>query len=501
MLRTTLTALALAAVAATAQASPLEPLWQVPYKGNCEYATVVRWRDQLIVAEGRQLTRLDAATGRPAAATAKGELAQPPAAPASVPSIGWSDDHPGARFVVGDVILGTDGKGWVAYDAATGAALWRQDEQAGDAGLPDARPAGDGVLLVRPGAKARGSIVALLDPKTGAARWHVETAREMRAWIGRDDARVYVATTPAIGAPRGHLAAYALATGKRLWAIELAPPVNPAISNSEAQDIADADAEQPDVIAIDGGRLVLPVPGEGLRLYDAATGREIARIAAPELHRFGITGLVATGGRAFFFVRKASDGAPDGVEAIDLAAGKLAWRRDLELGAWGLLRVDPALTVETDGLFRALDPATGDVVAEWGRAGLATSFARRAAGAPALVLCGDGKLTALDPSGTITPAERVTIDGTLACVHCRKGTNPFAGVRVTIGAAAATTDRRGHFRIATAGRGVLPVTVELPALDEGRRWSGPSPRVVLSGRRAYHLGRLAFEPVEDDSDE
>ena len=492
-----LTCLVLVSLAASAHASPLEPLWTARYTGDCARTAVFPDGYTLVAGQGRKLVQLGMTDGRPAG---KGDLDDPPA-PGKVPSIGWSDDHPGPKFWVGGVVMSVDGKGWVAYDEGSGTALWRRDQEAGDAGLPLAQPLAGGVLLVRPGGQARGTILELVEPRSGNVLWHVESGKEMRAWLGHDESRVYLATTPAIGARTGHLQAWWVSSGKPVYTVELSPPVNPAVTNTEAQEIQDADAELPDVLALDGGRLLLPVPGEGLRVYDAATGKETGRIAAPEVHRFGVTGLVAANGRAFFFVRSKSQGAPDGVEAVNLATGKMLWRTALDLGAWGTLHAEPTLLVETDGYLRTLDPASGAVTAEWGRAGLDLVYGGTPrAYEPSVVLCGDGKLTALDPHGKVTPPERATVDGTLLCASCAKGKRALAGVKVTIGGASAVTDKAGRFKLVVTGRGTLPVEAELPAADEGEAWGGGGARVRMSGKRAYHLGTIAYTLGGDEGD-
>jgi hypothetical protein len=468
---------------ASAHATPLEPLWETKYAGDCEHTYVVRASSQLIAADGRKLVRVDAASGKD---LGKGKLGDPPPA-AAAPGVGWGDDHPGVRFAVADVMLSTEDHGWIAYDAASGAARWRRDQEAGDSGIPRAQPVGsDGVLIVRPAFGARGPTIELVEAKTGKTRWRAVAGKEMRAWTGSDAERVYMATTPAVGARKGHLFAYELASGKLVYTVELAPPVNPAVVNTESQDIQDGDAELPDVIAIDGARLVLPVPGEGLRIYDARTGKETARVSATEVHRFGITGLVAGGGRAYFFIRRAASGPPDAIEAIDLDAKKVLWTQETDLGNWAEIHLAAALTLETDTALRSLDRDTGALQAEWGVAGSRVAYTSSDATAPAFVVCGDGKLTALDPSGKPSPPERAIIDGTLRCKGCG------AGIKVSVGSVSTVTDKKGNFKLDVTARGALEVEPELPKTEAPMAWSGPHLHVRLTGKRTYHLGTKTY---------
>src|SRR5262249_48369459 len=150
--------------------------------------------------------------------------------------------------------------------------------------------------------------------------------------------------------------------------------------------------------------LVLVLAHDGLVIVDPATGKERRRIAVAGDHEvaYDHTIVVATA---------------TAVRAIDLDTSVSMWSTPLvathlEHDASALLAVD------RNDVLPALDLATGTELATWGSAGQTIAYWREDPRFPLLVMCGAGKLTALDPSGAVRPPETVTIDGTVACTGC-----------------------------------------------------------------------------------
>jgi hypothetical protein len=153
------------------------------------------------------------------------------------------------------------------------------------------------------------------------------------------------------------------------------------------------------------------------------------------------------------------------------------------------LHVTPAALFVGDGetmTAHALDD--GHLLASWGTSEAELVYTGR--DVPAFAMCDDDKrLVAFDPSGTVSPVEHATITGRLVCGTCK--THVFAPLTVQIGDATATTDARGNFTIAVAGRGTHTLSFDLPHIDLPVAWVGQTSRAIrFTGKKKYALGNL-----------
>jgi outer membrane protein assembly factor BamB len=465
-------------VGTIAHASPIERLWET--KAACDRASLVEWRDHLAWLHRGRVLRVHRATGKLAKPLALAKLRAP-----TGPAIGWAD-HARIEGVLGDALVIHGGHYFAVVDGVTGKLRWRADQPTTDGGLPTLVLAGGDVLWVHPAKLSAGSApvsVERLDVATGKPRWRGEMPRAsgQENWSAADDHRVYVVTTPDEIGPTAHLAAFDLATGKRLWASVLTSKLTQRTTRDSPRQFAAA-----------GGKLLYVMPGEGLHVLDAATGKLAANIAlaVPD----NASGLAVLGDRAF--VATSTD-----VIAVDLAQRKVAWTA--KLAGANLLAAPGVLYAAAGDTVRALDVADGRELATWGIAGSELAYGTSSGRAPAFVACdGGARLVAFDPTGKVTPVERAVITGTLACPRCPRRERIFPPLQVSIGKATAMTDRRGKFRIEVEGRGTLELAFALPELDAPISWVGATTvNVRLRGKRKYALGTLRVHkdcgPLED----
>ena len=146
------------------------------------------------------------------------------------------------------------------------------------------------------------------------------------------------------------------------------------------------------------------------------------------------------------------------------------------------------LVVETAGVRRVVDVATGKQVATFGlpqRENLALGDR----GGPAITTC-DGKETlALDLGGT---DETAKVTGKIACKDCDATTFPVA-----LGDATGTTDKTGAFTLTLVGAGRYEL--EVPLEENGGIIGGTGKYVQLAGKGTYDLGTIKIaQPVLGD---
>lgn len=247
-----------------------------------------------------------------------------------------------------------------------------------------------------------------------------------------------------------------------------------------------------DYHGVGNGRVVAAVPNQGLYVIDAASGamRQEPRIYIPNLafSRSERT-LVGDGDSAFVTVQ--SQGSIDGIAAIDLGKEKALWASPL--GGGGLLTSIGGVLYALDeaNLLRAYDAQTGALLSSYGIGGDHFIYQARGASVPLFVGCANERLFALDPSGTPLPNETATIKGTVRCANCKLA-GPLPGITVRVGTLKTVTDARGAFSLTMQARGRIPLTIDLPDLNEraGIQYVDLSQLIRLHGPGTYNLGTL-----------
>jgi outer membrane protein assembly factor BamB len=447
-------ALVLGLMPRTAESSPLEPLWEVPFTGNCD-SSVFALGDELAMLRGDRLVPIDRATGK---------LGKGRALRMTRPNVqhGRSWATPGTAEVF-DRVLVVRGGGWVGgFDPKTGAELWSSDR---GNGLQQAEPRQMAVVMEHADPTVQLEVV---EPRSGAPRWQIGlrgTSQEFHN-LTADAARVYAITTPTTNTRKWLITAVAFATGKIEWTYELD---------------ASADGE-PRAVASDAG-FVVEVPGEGLRVLEPATGKLRKRIATPTVKRFAISGsrVIAA------LVTRPGDFDAHAIAAYDLVTGSELWRTPLELVSDDLVVDASTVFVRVSDEIHALDVATGVDGATWTMADQDLVFVHDDARAPAVVLCGGGRLVALDPSGRPRASETATIEATIACRGCTRAT-PAPTEAIVDGTPIPLV--RGKLRATVKARGQIHVSATLSdtsAVTAGIRWElRPCDRTIaLTGRRRY----------------
>jgi hypothetical protein len=265
-----------------------------------------------------------------------------------------------------------------------------------------------------------------------------------------------------------HLAAFDLATGKRLWAQVLTSKRAPGTAGAPMS-----------FVAIDGLILYI-MPGEGLHVLQGSTGKINAKVAMSNVPD-GARQIAVDATHLYV-------AAPDAIVAIDRATAKIAWT--IPGLAYSLHPTAVALYVNEGQELVARDLADGHALATWGVD--QTSFVYTGASLPVFAICEDGKrLLAFDPTGTVTLPEHATITGTLTCSGCEHKQHEFRPFVVHIGDATATSDKRGAFKIEVDGRGQGELYFDLPPLEAPIGWVGDTHKTIrFTGKKTYKLGTL-----------
>jgi hypothetical protein len=140
---------------------------------------------------------------------------------------------------------------------------------------------------------------------------------------------------------------------------------------------------------------------------------------------------------------------------------------------------------------RAYDTLTGALLSSYGIDGGHLIYQAPGASVPLFIGCAEERLFALDPSGTPLPNETATIKGTVHCANCQPA-GPLPGITVRVGTVKTVTDARGAFSLTVQARGRIPLTIELPDLNEqtGIKYVDLSQMIRLHGQGTYNLGTL-----------
>ena len=460
-MRWALAALITIAAARVAAASPLEPLWEVPFTGDCDSSVFAAGPD-LAMLRGNKLVTIDRATG---------ELATPRDLATTHPNVqhGRTWANPGTAEMFEGVLV-VRGGGWIGgFDPTSGAELWSTDK--GNY-LQQPEPRQVAVIVEehpRDQAPSPGVVIERLDPKTGATRWQIGLRGTTQQFhnLTADANRVYAVTTAQINTRKWFVTAIALATGKIAWTYEL--------------DAA-ADGE-PRAVASDTA-FVLEAPGEGLRVLEPATGKLRERIAMPTIKRFAIAGS-----RVIAALVTSTDFDAHAIAAYDLADGHRVWSVPIELVSDALVVAGDYAFVRVDEQIHALDLATGADTSTWTIADQGLVFVHDDARAPAVVLCGGGRLVALDPTGTPRAPETATIDATITCRGCTRET-PAPTEADVDGTAVKLVHHKLHARVTARGQISVGATLaDMSAVTGGIRWEvhGCDRTIALTGRNHYRF--------------
>jgi len=448
----------------TAASSPLEPVWDVPFTGECD-SSVFALGDQLAMVRGDKLVSIDRVTGK---------LGKPQKLGMTHPNVqhGRSWATPGTAEVF-DGVLVVRGGGWIGgFDPKTGAELWSSSDHGNN--LQQAEPYQMAVVVEQqPRDAPPDALVQLevVDPKTGARRWQTGLRGTSQQFhnLTADTKRVYAITTAKINTRKWFVTAVTLATGKVEWTYELD---------------ASADGE-PSAVASDSA-FVLEDPGEGLRVLEPTTGKVRKRIATAPVKRFAISGTRVIAA----LVTKPTDLEAHAVAAYDLVTGSELWSVPVEMTSDDLVVDANSVYVRVYDEIHTLDVATGSDSASWTMADQELVFIHEDARAPAVVLCGGGRLTALDPSGTPRALESATIDATIKCHGCTRRETPAPTEAVIDGTHVKLVHTKLHAVVKARGQIHVSATVaDLTAAMAGIRWEvhGCDRTIALTGRRRYRF--------------
>jgi len=408
----------------------------------------------LALLHDRSLLRIDAQHGT---------LAKPIALGSSQPNVqhgrSWNWEYPNA-FVVDDV-LAVLGGFWVGgYDPHTGAELWQREPDG--SGVPTIVAAGNDLVIAsgsflnkfRPGIQ-----VEAVDPHTGKQRWHVTLPYELGQLnhAVADASNIYVTSDGAVGSTHNVAVLVALdrATGKQRW--QLTDTHGFGVATSTVGPVAVVERKE-------------------LRVLEPATGKELRRVAT-DMGTF-----VVHGSQVFATT-------PRGVESFDLATGARRWTTALEAITSLNADDDTVFAVDDAEILHALDAASGAELASWGVAARQLVYLHAGSGAPSLLLCGNGKLTALSPAAPVRPVEHATIEGEVMCSGCTGATG--SPKEVTVGTRKVKLSHR-RFRVELAARGTIGINAELPDMSvvtEGIQYEYHGCRTLLelTGKRRYRL--------------
>ncbi|MBA3538065.1 MAG: PQQ-binding-like beta-propeller repeat protein [Deltaproteobacteria bacterium] len=219
-------------------------------------------------------------------------------------------------------------------------------------------------------------------------------------------------------------------------------------------------------------------------ILDRATGKLVGKVeyknAFPAL---------AGGGRLFIGANDL-DKSTGAVIAVNTRTAKPEWtiktpamfEKFYGFGAGGL-----AANLGND-MLRILDMTNGKILTTYGLAS-AGEFSGLATGSPAITLCDDRDLVALDAGGT---DESAKISGTIACKNCDARSFP-----VRIGDVTGKTDDKGRFTLTVVGAGRF--AIRIPHEENGDRLGDPGKFVLLAGKGTYDVGTLKveIEPLGD----
>jgi outer membrane protein assembly factor BamB len=192
---------------------------------------------------------------------------------------------------------------------------------------------------------------------------------------------------------------------------------------------------------------VVMVQSELLAIVDTANGRLrevtlVEPLGYPTLALAGDTVVVASplGGIASGVV-----------EAYSLASGAQLWRVEASIRHNpSLAIVADTVLVESQGeVLLAFDLASGKPRWEWGAG---RQFTLVGADDRAVLIDGDD-LVAVDPHGTPTPLERVTVDGRVVDTRC----SDLANDTIVVNDVVTTTGAQGAFRVQLPARGTLRI--------------------------------------------
>jgi hypothetical protein len=226
-------------------------------------------------------------------------------------------------------------------------------------------------------------------------------------------------------------------------------------------------------LAVDRDVVVLARAGR-LELLDRASGAS-RTLTVPEIGGRSTADLAIADGVAYV-ASWLTDASAATVFAIELATGRVLWRRR-EPTTYSLIVARHAVFVlTTGGALHGLDRATGALEWQWGIG--ATDRKRMVAAGDRLVVADAHGVTGFAPVAAPPAVEDLVIDGrvTVACGNA-------GGDTIDIGDTPVTIRPDGHFELRLLARGTI--AVQPPA------WFEEPIDVELTGRGRYRLGTLA----------
>ncbi|MBW2525666.1 MAG: PQQ-binding-like beta-propeller repeat protein [Deltaproteobacteria bacterium] len=345
----------------------------------------------------------------------------------------------------GGLIVGIESKEVVAVQAATGQAAWRVPLLAGDGRLFSVAAAGSAVVVVTgPIAQPVASVFARAD---GRSLWSAPTDGGA---IAADEQRIYTLSH------RGVATARAATTGALLWTVDFGLPT----ASSDRLGLAVGD-----------GRLVVDVPGHGLRILDPRSGAvTLHRPKTEDAERFALRD-----GRLYLAARYGPSRRDPGevvVSAVGLDTGKQLWRRAILTSR--LSNASSPLWFGAKTLYGcalgrlyALDTATGRLLWQYclGHCPELAFVTIDRQPESLLFRLYDGKLFAFAPKpSTVLPPVDLVVEGQVSIV----GKPAPAGHEVMVGPATITTDARGRYRTEVSGRGTIRLQAMSPTTSAFR---------------------------------
>ncbi len=381
------------------------------------------------------------------------------------------------------LVFGSEAGNIVAIDVRTGQTAWRAPVSAGDRDLLGVVATGRAVVVVT--RRGRGPLASAFDRADGRPLWSLVIDEGP---IAADEKRFYTMSY------QGVLTARLGTTGATAWTRDLGPP-------SKSNDVVS--------LAASRGRLIVDVPGHGLRFLDARSGE--VKVQRPKAE--DVEALVARDERLFVATQHRSrPGAPGDitVSAIELGRGTQLWRTPIlhtsfEYGRTPLwLGTDTLYGCAATGRLFALDTRSGRLLWQYCLAFcpdmgfVATNRQPEAL----LVRVHDGELLAFAPTpSAVLPPVDLVVEGLVRIV----GKPAPPGYHVSVGETITKTDGKGRYRMAVAGRGriivqALPPTAASPFRDglaSMHHYQAVPVRVPFAGQSPRHVD-LEVKLTRDD---
>src|SRR5215472_4755119 len=230
---------------------------------------------------------------------------------------------------------GATGGTTIAYNAATGTALWTQPTPSGSGYVPGTiavSPDGSTVFVSGYNNNTGGAVTIAYSAATGATRWTQQDSGPDAAVslaVSPDGSRLYLMGGDSV------IVAYATATGHRMWA-------TPSISDATAAGVLSAD-----------GSTVVMTGYNATAAYNAATGAQLwVRHYGPHTEIFHTSSAAVSSDGSVVYV--AGYGGHKGfigdvVRAYDGATGATRWTRLMQQTSNGTELTPTSLGVSPDG--------------------------------------------------------------------------------------------------------------------------------------------------------